>query len=258
MHQGDDHQLGRVRGLPLARDRGRQDPRFLRWITSAEHLPEGMADDLPQRRDFENLSRRSCRCEGLCFALYDQPDLVEASPPRWGSAWSLSTSHLRDLRGVIAVCSRATTWAFARPRSSARRRHAPDHFCPGTSASQRWPMSGDCLIFALLRQPGGTIMRHLIDEVRIDAKHSYENAIIPPTSSRRAMGDGSGCWAAWMWISWASLRGRGARRGAPPDRGSATRGPLLHRLGELDPRLSPGGKLPGDDRRGATLRGGST
>ena len=52
------------------------------------------------------------------------------------------------------------------------------------------------------------ILPELIDEVGIDARHSFEDVIVPVAEAKRRWGDRLPSWAAWTWISCAAQQKR--------------------------------------------------
>ena len=115
--------------------------------------------------------------EGLCLAVYDAPDLVKAVADRLGELMVAFYKHLLDLDRVIAIfpgddmgfrsatmISPTALRTYTLALAQALRRH---------DARQR-----AALLPALVRQPGAD-HGHLIDDVQIDGKHSYEDAIMP-------------------------------------------------------------------------------
>jgi len=143
----------------------------------SQHLPEGMGLMTCHAGGiFENVSQ-IMSLEGLCFALYDQPELVEAVTAKVGERMVAYYRHLRDLDGVIALFQGDDmgfrTGTLIRP-DDMRRIFLPWHQRFAALAHERG-------LPYFLHSCGNleTIMPALIDEVGIDGKHSYEDAIIP-------------------------------------------------------------------------------
>jgi uroporphyrinogen decarboxylase len=115
--------------------------------------------------------------EGLCLALFDKPDLVKAVADRIGGLLVQFYGHLLGLDRVIAIFQGDDmgfrTGTLVSP--DALRAH-----CLPWLAKLAAMAHAKGLPF-FLHSCGNLhdIMDDLIDEVRIDGKHSFENAIIP-------------------------------------------------------------------------------
>jgi uroporphyrinogen decarboxylase len=141
------------------------------------HLPEGMG--LMTCHDtgvFEHLSQ-IMSYEGLCLALYDSPDLVQAISDRVGELMIGFYRHLLDLDHVIAIFP-GDDMGF---RSGTL--VAPDDL-------RRYCLPWHKRFAAMTHERGlpyflhscgnlAAIMEDLITDVGIDGKHSFENAILP-------------------------------------------------------------------------------
>ncbi len=143
----------------------------------ATHLPEGMGLMACHAGGmYEHLSA-ICSYEGLCFALYDQPDLVEAVTQRLGELMAEFYRHLVQLPNLIAVFpgdDMGFRSATLLPPAALRQYTLPWHARFAAMEHERG-------LPYFLHSCGNLvqIMDTLIDEVHIDAKHSYENAIMP-------------------------------------------------------------------------------
>jgi uroporphyrinogen decarboxylase len=152
-----------------------------------DHLPEGMglmtchAGGL-----FEHLSQ-IMSLEGLCLAVYDEPELVQAVADRVGELMIGFYRHLLDLDRVIAIfqgddmgfrtgtlISPADLRAYVLPwhKRFAEIVHARGvpyflHSCGNLE----------------------TILDDLLSDVRIDGKHSFEDAILPVQEFQALYGD---------------------------------------------------------------------
>ncbi|HIE52521.1 MAG TPA: hypothetical protein EYP85_12245 [Armatimonadetes bacterium] len=141
------------------------------------HLPEGMGLILSHGGGiYEHLSA-IFSYEGLCLALYDQPDLVEAVSQRVGELMEAFYREILDLPNLIAIFpgddlgfrtgtllspDHLRRYVLPWHRRFAQMAHAKGlpyflHSCGNVSA----------------------IMEDLIEYVGIDGKHSFEDAIIP-------------------------------------------------------------------------------
>ena len=152
----------------------------------SSHLPDGMGMVTCHGGGiYEHLSW-IMSYEGLCMALYDQPDLVKAVADRIGAILVRFYEHLLGLDRVSAIFQGDDMG-----------------FRTGTLISPE-ALRTYCLPwqarFASLAHAKGLpyflhscgnlrdIMDDLIDTVGIDGKHSYENAIMPAPEFQKAYG----------------------------------------------------------------------
>ena len=151
------------------------------------HLPEGMGLMTCHAGGmFEHLSQ-IMSVEGLCLALYDQPDLVQAVSDRVGALMVDFYRHLLELENVIAIFQGDDmgfrTGTLVAP--SALRQHVlPWHKRFAEMAHARG-------VPYFLHSCGNieAIMEDLIGDVGIDGKHSYEEAILPAQDFQARYGD---------------------------------------------------------------------
>lgn len=152
-----------------------------------DHLPEGMGlISCHAGGIFEHLSS-IFSYEGLCFALVDNPDLVAAVCGRIGELMEGYYRHILDLHRLIAVFpgdDMGFRTATLISPEDLRRHPLPWHkrFCA---------MTHDRGLPYFLHSCGNVeaIMGDLIEEVGIDGKHSFEDAIIPVAEMQRRYGD---------------------------------------------------------------------
>ncbi|MBN1399232.1 MAG: hypothetical protein JXA74_00240 [Anaerolineae bacterium] len=143
----------------------------------AEHLPEGMGLLACHAGGiYEHLSA-ILSYEGLCYALHDQPDLVAAVVQRLGELMLRFYAQLVELEGVVAIFpgdDMGFRTATLIPPDALRRYTLPWHRRYAALAHERG-------LPYFLHSCGNleAIMDDLIEHVGIDAKHSYENAILP-------------------------------------------------------------------------------
>jgi uroporphyrinogen decarboxylase len=151
------------------------------------HLPDGMGLMTCHAGGiFEHLSYLFSY-EGLCLALYDAPDLVQAVSDRVGELMVGFYEHLLTLDRVIAIFPGDDmgfrTGTLISP-ADLRRYCLPWHRRFAAMAHARG------LPF-FLHSCGNiiAIMEDLIEDVRIDGKHSYEDVIIPVQEFQARYGD---------------------------------------------------------------------
>lgn len=152
-----------------------------------QHLPEGMGLMACHAGGmFEHLSYLMS-LEGLCIAVHEQPDLVEAICQRLGELMLSFYEHLVDLDRLIAVFPgddmgfRSATMLSPR---DLRRYTLPWHKRFAALAHQH-------NVPYFLHSCGNLseIMDDLVNDVQIDGKHSYEDAIIAADQFQQRHGD---------------------------------------------------------------------
>jgi uroporphyrinogen decarboxylase len=155
------------------------------------NLPEGMGLVTCHAGGiFEHLSQ-IMSLEGLCLALYDQPELVRAVADRVGESMAAFYQHLLDLDRVVAIFQGDDmgfrTATLVAP-SALRRYVLPWHKRFAAMAHEKG-------IPYFLHSCGNlaTIMEDLIDSVGIDGKHSFEDAIVPVEAFQREYGERIAC-----------------------------------------------------------------
>jgi len=142
-----------------------------------DHLPEGMGLMTCHAGGiFENLSQ-IMSLEGLCLALYDQPDLVAAVAEQVGERMVAFYRHLLDLDRLIAIFQ-GDDMGFRTGTLI-----SPDALRQYTLPWQKRfaEMAHARGLPYFLHSCGNldTIYEDLISDVGIDAKHSFEDAILP-------------------------------------------------------------------------------
>ncbi|MCS7192654.1 MAG: hypothetical protein NZ937_06725 [Armatimonadetes bacterium] len=157
----------------------------LEYINS--HLPEGMGFiSCHAAGIFEHLSW-IMSLEGLSLALYDNPELVEAVSNKIGELITKFYEHLLQLENLVAVLQGDDmgfrTGTLISP-DALRKYILPWH--------KRWAeMTHRRGIPYFLHSCGNitAIMDDLINDVGIDGKHSFEDAIIPVEEFQSLYGD---------------------------------------------------------------------
>ena len=125
--------------------------------------------------------------ETLCIALCEQPDLVAAVRDRiWEIDWALLEIILQFDRVKVIWGSDDMGFKGGTLLSPDQLR---EHVLPGHKHSAR--RSHETGRRYILHSCGelGAIMDDLIDDVRIDGKHSYEDVILPVTEAKDRYGD---------------------------------------------------------------------
>ncbi len=164
-----------------------EDADFLPFEYIDAHLPDGMGLITCHAGGmFEHLSQ-IMSLEGLCLALYDQPDLVRAVADKVGSLLVGFYHHLLDLEHVIAIFQGDDmgfrTSTLVAPEAL-RTYVLPWHERFAALAHEHG-------VPYLLHSCGNVeaIMSDLIERVGIDGKHSFEDAILPAEAFQARYGD---------------------------------------------------------------------
>lgn len=157
----------------------------LEYINS--HLPDGMGFiTCHAGGPFEHLSS-IMSIEGLCYALLEQPDLVEAVSERIGKTLVAFYKRLLDLDRLIALFQ-GDDMGFRTATLI-----GPDHM-------RRYTLPWHKRLAALAHENGlpyflhscgnvEPLMEDLINIVGIDAKHSFEDAVVPVEEFQTRYGD---------------------------------------------------------------------
>ena len=147
------------------------------------HLPEGMGLIVSHAGGvFEHLSQ-IMSFEGLCYALIDQPDLVEAVIAKLGKLTTHFYDHILDMDHVIAL------WPGDDMGYRTGTMISPEDLkkliLPWHKKFARMAHSRKIPYFLHSCGNVSDIMDDLIDDVKIDGKHSFEDAIIPAEEFHR-------------------------------------------------------------------------
>ncbi len=151
-----------------------------------QHLPDGMGLISSHGGGmFEHLSW-IMSFEGLCTALYEAPDLVKAIADRLGNLMVPFYRHLLDL-DRLAVVFPGDDMGY-RSSTMISPRDLRTHILPWHK--QFAAMAHARSIPYFLHSCGNifSLMDDLIDDVGIDGKHSFEDAILPVEEFQRRYG----------------------------------------------------------------------
>ncbi len=125
--------------------------------------------------------------ETLCYALHDQRDLVKAISDRLMETYRVTVGKLLAFDRVKVIWGSDDMGFKTGPLISPK--DMREFVLPGHKLMAR--MSHDAGRPYLLHACGNlsTIMEDLIEDVQIDAKHSFEDVIEPVTETKRKYGD---------------------------------------------------------------------
>ncbi len=152
-----------------------------------EHMPEGMGLISCHGAGILEHVSRLFGYVGLCTALYDAPDLVRDVVDRVGE---LIVGYCRRLLRLdrLAVIFQGDDMGF-RSGTLVSPEHMREYFLPWHKRFAQVAHEAQRPYF--LHSCGNleAIMNDLIDDVGIDAKHSFEDAIVPVVEMKRRYGE---------------------------------------------------------------------
>jgi uroporphyrinogen decarboxylase len=151
------------------------------------HLPEGFGFITCHAGGVYEHVSRLMGYENLCIQLYDQPELVSAVADRIGSLIFEYNRHLLELEGLSAIFQ-GEDFGFNTqtllPPEIIRKYFLPWHAKYARQAHARgipyYLHSCGCV---------DVLMDDLIDSVRIDGKHSFQDNVLPASEAKRRWGD---------------------------------------------------------------------
>ena len=164
-----------------------KDVNFTPYEFIAKHLPEGMGFMVSHGGGIlENVTWLMGH-ETLCYSLYDKPDLVNAIFNRVGEIIYEFHKNLIGLPGVVALFQGDDTGfkssTFISP-DALRKYVFPWH-------KKIAQLAHDHHLLYILHNCGycESIMEDLIEDVKIDGKHSFEDEIMPVAEFKKKYGD---------------------------------------------------------------------
>lgn len=158
--------------------------RILEWYQ--EHLPEDMCIIGGLTGSFAEYLSWLMGFETLCYALYDQPDLVEAIYQRYLALCEMTTRLMLEFERVKVI------WGSDDMGFRSGTLLSPD-------TMRRYVLPGHKHLANLVHQAGryyilhscgklDAIMEDLIEDVKIDGKHSYEDTILDVRQAKARWG----------------------------------------------------------------------
>jgi uroporphyrinogen decarboxylase len=160
---------------------------FFPYEHISENLPDGMGLIVCHGGGiYEHLSF-IMGYETLCMALFDQPDLVMAVSQRIGELMTAYYERLLQLDRLIAIFP-GDDMGF-RSATMISPAHLKQYILPWHRKFAS--MAHEAGLPYFLHSCGnlGEIMPDLIDDVKIDARHSFEDAIMPMAEFKKRWGD---------------------------------------------------------------------
>ena len=158
------------------------------WMVEymTRHMPEGMRL-MPHGGTILEPVTWLMGYQNLALALYDQADLLEAMFDRVGCMYLQHCEILCQFDGVGAV------WISDDIGHRSGPMIAPEHL--RHYVFPWWKRLAECIhghgLPVLLHSCGNleVVMDDIIDDVKIDAKHSYEDTYLPVSEAKRCYGD---------------------------------------------------------------------
>jgi uroporphyrinogen decarboxylase len=152
----------------------------------SEKLPEGMGM-IPAQTGFFEIPLTLLGFQGLSLLLYDQPDLVEAVFQRTGEILLESYQDLLglpSLEGFLITDDMGFNTSTIISPDAIRKLCLPWH-------KKLADLAHESGLYYILHSCGNIdlIMEDLIKDVGIDAKHSFEDNIMPVTEVKKKYGD---------------------------------------------------------------------
>lgn len=141
------------------------------------HLPEGMGLLASHGGGILEQVTNLMSYEGLCLALYDQPELVAAVTERLGELMLAFYRHLVELDNLAAILQ-GDDMGF-RTATLIAPEHLRETFLPWHQKFARVTHDKGLPYFLHACGNVAAIMPHLINTVKIDGKHSFEDLIMP-------------------------------------------------------------------------------
>ncbi|MBN2578582.1 MAG: hypothetical protein JXB10_06280 [Pirellulales bacterium] len=152
-----------------------------------DHLPDGFGFLTCHAGGVYEHVSRLIGYQNLCLMLYDNPELVKAVADRLGELIFQYNEHLLQLDGLVAVFQ-GEDFGFNTqtliPPKDIRSLFLPWHkrFAQQTHATGRLYWLHSCGEIS-------AIIDDLIDDVKIDGKHSFQDNILPVWEAKRLYGD---------------------------------------------------------------------
>ncbi len=125
--------------------------------------------------------------ETFCLKMHEDPALVAEVVRRVGEFHLALTEALCDFRSVFAVYG-ADDYAYKTSTMMAPQYIADTFLCWHRRMAAVAHEHGKMYFFHCCGKID-PLMDHLIDEIRIDAKHSFEDTVVPVTEAKRRWGD---------------------------------------------------------------------
>jgi uroporphyrinogen decarboxylase len=152
-----------------------------------EHLPEGLGFITCHAGGVYEHVSRLIGYENLCLMLYDNPELVKAVADRLGELILKYNEYLLQLDGLVAILQGEdfgyNTQTLIPPKA------IREYFLPWHKAFAKMIHEHGKLYFLHSCGEVSAIMDDLIEDVRIDGKHSFQDNVLPVWEAKKLYGD---------------------------------------------------------------------
>lgn len=152
-----------------------------------EHLPDGFGFITCHAGGVYEHASRLLGYENLCVMLYEDPALFKAVVDRLGGLIEEYNARLLQLDGLTAVFQ-GDDFGF-RSQTLISPAHLRQYILPWHKTYARMVHDRGKPYFLHSCGQVSAIMEDLIEDVRIDGKHSFEDGVMPITEAKRLYGD---------------------------------------------------------------------
>ncbi|MEI7615926.1 MAG: uroporphyrinogen decarboxylase family protein, partial [Actinomycetota bacterium] len=153
----------------------------------SSHLPDGMGFITCHAGGvYEHLSRLMSY-EGLCFALIDDPQLFQAVTDKIGSILLQYYKYLLEIK-QISLIFQGEDFGYNN-QTLISPKDINKYFLPWHQKFAKLCHENDKLYFLHSCGKINLIMEDLINDVKIDGKHSFQDEVLPITEAKKIYGD---------------------------------------------------------------------
>jgi uroporphyrinogen decarboxylase len=152
-----------------------------------DHLPDGFGFITCHAGGVYEHVSRLLGYENLCLMLYDNPELVKAVADRLGGLIRQYNEHLLQLDGLVSIFQ-GEDFGF-NTQTLIPPKHIREMFLPWHKKYAQQVHKAGRLYFLHSCGEISAIMNELIDDVKIDGKHSFQDNVLPVTEAKRRYGD---------------------------------------------------------------------
>jgi uroporphyrinogen decarboxylase len=152
-----------------------------------DHLPDGLGFITCHAGGVYEHASRLLGYETLCLLLYEDPALLKAVVDRLGGLIREYNAHLLQLDKLAAIFQ-GDDFGF-RSQTLISPEHLRQYILPWHKTYARMAHDKGKPYFLHSCGQVSAIMEDLIEDVRIDGKHSFEDGIMPVTEAKKLYGD---------------------------------------------------------------------
>lgn len=151
------------------------------------HLPDGFGFISCHAGGVYEHTSRLFGYEGLCFLLYDNPSLVKAVVDRLGELIERYNQHLLELERLVAIFQGEDFGSNKQTLISPN--DIRKYFLPWHKKYAQMIHQKNKLYFMHSCGNIDVIMNDLINGVKIDGKHSFQDNVLPITEAKKIYGE---------------------------------------------------------------------